>query len=83
MAVTCGVTFNSAVATGINMLGDYHGGAVEGFMELLSDLAGPSMSDEERRSAAAPSSWRASASAASPCLDSVTNFTIAIRGARG
>ena len=52
MAVTCGVTFNSAVATGINLLGDYHGGAVEGFMELLSDLAGPSMSDEERHSAA-------------------------------
>ena len=29
MAATCGVSFNSAVATGINMLGDIHGGAVE------------------------------------------------------
>jgi citrate synthase len=35
MAATCGVSFNSAVATGINMLGDIHGGAVEGAMELL------------------------------------------------
>jgi len=39
MAATCGVTFNCAVATGINMLGDYHGGAVEQFMELLEALA--------------------------------------------
>jgi citrate synthase len=39
MAATCGVTFNSAVATGINMLGDHHGGAVEQFMRLLEYLA--------------------------------------------
>ncbi|SDC14575.1 citrate synthase [Terribacillus halophilus] len=35
MAATCGVSFNSAIATGINMLGDIHGGAVEGAMNLL------------------------------------------------
>ncbi|MED4128575.1 citryl-CoA lyase [Shouchella miscanthi] len=35
MAATCGVTFNSAVATGINMLGDVHGGAVEDSMAIL------------------------------------------------
>ncbi|MFS0559753.1 citryl-CoA lyase [Terribacillus sp. 179-K 1B1 HS] len=35
MAATCGVSFNSAIATGINMLGDIHGGAVEGAMDLL------------------------------------------------
>lgn len=35
MAATCGVSFNSAVASGINMLGDIHGGAVEGAMDLL------------------------------------------------
>jgi citrate synthase len=52
MAATCGVTFNSAVATGINMLGDHHGGAVEGFMVVLSDLADPELSDDERRHAA-------------------------------
>ncbi|MBU8595884.1 citrate synthase [Niallia circulans] len=39
MAATCGVTFNSAVATGINMLGDIHGGAVEGAMVLLYETA--------------------------------------------
>jgi citrate synthase len=38
MAATCGVTFNSAVATGINMLGDNHGGAVEGFMDVVAGL---------------------------------------------
>src|SRR3954454_2469634 len=38
MAATCGVTFNSAVATGINMLGDNHGGAVEGFMAVVERL---------------------------------------------
>lgn len=35
MAATCGVTFNSAVASGINLLGNFHGGAVEGAMEIL------------------------------------------------
>jgi citrate synthase len=38
MAATCGIGFNSVVATGINMLGDHHGGAVENFMRLLSQL---------------------------------------------
>jgi|SRR5579884_794581 len=36
MAATCGVTFNSAVASGINLLGNFHGGAVEGAMENLA-----------------------------------------------
>ncbi|EZH65693.1 citrate synthase [Bacillaceae bacterium JMAK1] len=35
MAATCGVSFNSAVATGMNMLGDVHGGAVEEAMSIL------------------------------------------------
>ncbi|MFB4161587.1 citryl-CoA lyase [Geomicrobium sp. JSM 1781026] len=35
MAATCGVSFNSAVATGMNMLGDVHGGAVEEAMAIL------------------------------------------------
>lgn len=45
MAATCGVSFNSAVATGINMLGDHHGGAVEPFMDLLTRLAGEATGD--------------------------------------
>ncbi|RSL32158.1 citryl-CoA lyase [Salibacterium salarium] len=35
MAATCGISFNSAVATGINLLGDSHGGATEKGMKLL------------------------------------------------
>jgi citrate synthase len=38
MAATCGVGINSAMASGINMLGDVHGGAGEQCMELLSAL---------------------------------------------
>jgi citrate synthase len=38
MAATCGVTLNSAVATGMNLLGDHHGGAGERCMELLYRL---------------------------------------------
>jgi len=37
MAATCGISFNSAVATGINLLGDVHGGAAEKAMKLLYD----------------------------------------------
>ena len=35
MAATCGVTFNSSVATGINLLGDIHGGAAGNAMRAL------------------------------------------------
>jgi citrate synthase len=35
MAATCGIPLNCAVATGINLLGDDHGGAGEQCMELL------------------------------------------------
>lgn len=35
MAATCGVTFNSAIASGINLLGHYHGGAGEDAMTLF------------------------------------------------
>jgi citrate synthase len=38
MAATCGVGINSAMASGINVLGDVHGGAGEQCMELLSTL---------------------------------------------
>ena len=39
MAATCGVPLNCAVATGINLLGDDHGGAGEACMELLYEAA--------------------------------------------
>jgi citrate synthase len=38
MAATCGVGLNSAVATGVNLLGDVHGGAGQQCMELLQRL---------------------------------------------
>ena len=34
MAATCGVTFNSAIASGLNLLGRIHGGAIEEAMEI-------------------------------------------------
>lgn len=38
MAATCGVGLNNAVATGINMLGDVHGGAGEQCMVMLTEV---------------------------------------------
>jgi citrate synthase len=38
MAITCGVGINGAMASGVNVLGDVHGGAGQQCMELLSDI---------------------------------------------
>lgn len=38
MAATCGVGLNNAVATGVNLLGDVHGGAGQQCMELLAEV---------------------------------------------
>jgi citrate synthase len=38
MAATCGLGMNNAVATGVNMLGDVHGGAGQQCMDMLTDL---------------------------------------------
>lgn len=38
MAITCGVGINNAVATGINLLGDTHGGAGQQCVELLNEV---------------------------------------------
>lgn len=38
MAATCGVGLNNAVATGVNLLGDVHGGAGQQCMEVLQDV---------------------------------------------
>jgi len=39
MAITCGVGINNAIATGVNMLGDVHGGAGEQAVELFVSVA--------------------------------------------
>ena len=39
MAATCGVGLNNVMATGVNMLGDVHGGAGEQCAELYADIA--------------------------------------------
>jgi citrate synthase len=38
MAITCGIGINGAIASGVNALGDVHGGAGQQCMELLSDI---------------------------------------------
>ncbi|BEL05868.1 citryl-CoA lyase [Actinoplanes sichuanensis] len=38
MAATCGIGLNNAVATGVNLLGDVHGGAGEQCMRLLDEV---------------------------------------------
>ena len=38
MAATCGVGLNNAVATGVNMLGDVHGGAGEQCLRMLGEV---------------------------------------------
>lgn len=38
MAATCGVGLNSAVATGVGLLGDVHGGAGQQCMQVLTDI---------------------------------------------
>ncbi|MDQ1040717.1 citrate synthase [Streptomyces sp. V3I8] len=38
MAATCGVGLNNAIATGVNMLGDAHGGAGQQCVEMLTDI---------------------------------------------
>ncbi len=39
MAVTCGLSLNNAMATGVNMLGDVHGGAGQQAVELYHRIA--------------------------------------------
>lgn len=38
MAITCGVGLNNAIATGVNLLGDVHGGAGQQCMALLEQI---------------------------------------------
>jgi len=42
MAATCGITFNSAIASGMNLLGKIHGGAIEEAMDVFYEVGGRS-----------------------------------------
>jgi citrate synthase len=48
MAATCGITFNSAIASGMNLLGKIHGGAIEEAMEVFYEVV--SRSEKEGKS---------------------------------
>jgi citrate synthase len=53
MAATCGVGLNGALASGVNVLGDVHGGAGQQCMQMLADVisgeeAGQSLPDAAR-----------------------------------
>ncbi|MFF4615247.1 citryl-CoA lyase [Nonomuraea jabiensis] len=45
MAATCGVGLNTAVATGVGLLGDVHGGAGQECMAVLADIRGRATAD--------------------------------------
>jgi citrate synthase len=61
MAATCGVGLNTALATGVGMLGDSHGGAGEQAVELLSEITAAEQSGEDLDAATARvlAAWRA------------------------
>lgn len=61
IAATCGVGLNNAVASGVNTLGDVHGGAGEQCMELLAEVARRTASGEpaDRAAASVVDEWRA------------------------
>lgn len=60
MAVTCGVGLNNAVATGINMLGDVHGGAGEQCLVMLGEVIDRESEGQESAEAARATvrAWR-------------------------
>ena len=60
MAATCGVGLNTAIATGVGMLGDSHGGAGEQAVQLLSEIRDAERAGEDLAAAAARvlASWR-------------------------
>lgn len=61
MAATCGVGLNTALATGVGMLGDSHGGAGEQVGELLAGICEAERSGEDLDAATARvlDAWRA------------------------
>jgi len=53
MAATCGVGLNNAIATGVNMLGDVHGGAGQQCVEMLDEIRARHGTGEDWDAAAA------------------------------
>lgn len=60
MAATCGVGLNTAMATGLGLLGDSHGGAGEQLVELLTEIraAERAGADTETAAGQALARWR-------------------------
>jgi citrate synthase len=63
MAITCGIGLNNAIATGVNTLGDVHGGAGEQCMEMLAEASRRTTDsgDADQAAAAVVGEWRARA----------------------
>jgi citrate synthase len=61
MAATCGVGLNNAMASGINVLGDNHGGAGQQCVELLTEIRAREAAgaDVDDAAAAVVAGWRA------------------------
>ncbi|MEV6813515.1 citryl-CoA lyase [Micromonospora sp. NPDC051296] len=61
MAATCGIGLNNAVASGVNLLGDVHGGAGEQCVALLAEitLAEREEGDVDRAASLVIDRWRA------------------------
>jgi citrate synthase len=61
MAITCGVGLNTAIATGVGMLGDVHGGAGEQAVRLLREIRDAERDGEDLTQAAARvmAAWQA------------------------
>ena len=60
MAITCGIGINGAIASGVNALGDVHGGAGQQCMELLSYIDAQYRAGAEAHDAVAETlaAWR-------------------------
>jgi citrate synthase len=61
MAITCGIGLNNAVATGVNLLGDVHGGAGQQCVELLTEISdrGATTGDLPTAAAEVIAQWQA------------------------
>ncbi|GIE94217.1 citryl-CoA lyase [Paractinoplanes rishiriensis] len=59
IAATCGVGLNNAVATGVNLLGDVHGGAGEQCMTMLAEISAHAGTDLDAAAATVTAEWRA------------------------
>ena len=61
MAITCGIGLNNAMATGVNLLGDVHGGAGQQCVELLTEIRdrGDENGDIDAAATEVVARWRA------------------------